>query len=221
MSGISGVSDYSTALQLWQQQNQIAENNSQSQSSAASAQSSAASVLSNLASSESTGDTLTRKLSSLVELVRYAMDDMGLDADSRVTFSHLTEYRAKVEDDFNALLKSSLEAAGVDPSAKFTLQVNDEGGVTVQGADADTVKAVQAVFDGNEDLVKAYKKMEAFSGLDKAREAMQISPTESRRRIQMESLAVWWDNSGDSASSWFSTYADGSLSRMSGINLSV
>ena len=218
MSGISGVSDYSTALYLWQQQNQIAENDSGSQSSAAG-------VLSGLAASESkgesTGDTLARKLSSLVELVRYAMDDMGLGEDSRVTFSQLTEYRSMVEDDFNALLKSSLEAAGIDPSAKFTLQVNDGGGITVQGADADTVKAVQAVFDGSEDLVKAYKKMEAFSGLDQARKAMQISPTESRRRIQMESIAAWWENSGDSASSWFSAYAEGSLSRMSGLDLSV
>ncbi len=218
MSGISGVSDYSTALYLWQQQNQIAENDS-------GAQSSAAGVLSGLATSESkgesTGDTLARKLSSLVELVRYAMDDMGLGEDSRMTFSQLTEYRSMVEDDFNALLKSSLEAAGIDPSAKFTLQVNDGGGITVQGADADTVKAVQAVFDGSEDLVKAYKKMEAFSGLDQARKAMQISPTESRRRIQMESIAAWWENSGDSASSWFSAYAEGSLSRMSGLDLSV
>ena len=91
--------------------------------------------------------------------------------------------------------------------------------MTVISDHADRDK-VQQFFDDNPDLIKKYRQIETLSGIDDARKAMQVSPTAMRKRIQIESMAAWWADSG-SASSYFGNYSGGNLSLLSGLNLNV
>ncbi|OXS29528.1 MAG: hypothetical protein BCS36_07320 [Desulfovibrio sp. MES5] len=116
-------------------------------------------------------------------------------------------------------LYSGLSSLGVDANVKFTLQVNTDGSVTVVSDSADKAK-IQQFFDDNPTLVKQYQQIEALSGLDDARKAMQIAPSEMRKRIEVESMAAWWSGS-DSSSSYFGSYSNGSMSVLAGLNLSV
>ena len=99
--------------------------------------------------------------------------------------------------------------------------VGGDGRLIVQtiGDGADQAK-IQQFFNDNPKLVKQYQQIEALSGLDDARKAMQVSPSEMRKRIQVESMAAWWSGSG-SASSYFGSYSEGNMSVLAGLNRSV
>ncbi|MBD5648065.1 MAG: hypothetical protein HDQ89_10840 [Desulfovibrio sp.] len=116
-------------------------------------------------------------------------------------------------------LATGLDSLGVDPNISFSIQIGDDGSLTVVSDHPDRDK-VQRFFDENPDLVKKYRQIETLSGIDDARKAMQLAPSDMRKRIQIESMASWWADSG-SASSYFGAYSGGNLSLLSGLNLSV
>lgn len=116
-------------------------------------------------------------------------------------------------------IATGLDGLGVDQNISFSLQIDADGNLKVISDHPDRDK-VQRFFDENPELVKKYRQIETLSGIDDARKAMQISPSAMRKRIQIESMASWWADSG-SASSFFGAYSDGNLSLMSGLNMSV
>lgn len=123
------------------------------------------------------------------------------------------------EGDLGKKLYSGMKDLGIDPNANFTIQVNSDGSVTIISDSPDLAK-IQQFFDDNPELVKKYRQIEVLSGLDDARKAMQIAPSDMRKRIQIESMAAWWAGSND-ASSYFGSYSGGNLSLLTGLNLSV
>lgn len=108
---------------------------------------------------------------------------------------------------------------GIDKNINFSIQVDENGQFKIISDHPDAAK-VQKLFDDNPELVKKYRQIETLAGIDDARKAMQISPSAMRKRVQIESMAAWWADSG-SASSYFGNYNDSSLSLLSGLNLSV
>ncbi|MFT4301286.1 MAG: hypothetical protein QM579_05995, partial [Desulfovibrio sp.] len=137
-----------------------------------------------------------------------------------VNNKELTDAQAALNNStLGSTISSGLSNLSIDPNVKFTLQVNTDGTVTVISDSADKAK-IQQFFDSNPSLVKQYKQVEALSGLDDARKAMQISPSEMRKRIQVESMAAWWSGSGN-ASSYFGNYSNGQMDLLAGLNLSV
>lgn len=121
--------------------------------------------------------------------------------------------------DLGNTLSKGLKNLGISPDVQFTLQVNANGSVTVISDSPDKAK-IQKFFDDNPALVKQYQQVEALSGLDDARKAMQASPSEMRKRIQIESMAAWWAGSGN-ASSYFGNYSNGNMSVLAGLNLNI
>lgn len=117
-------------------------------------------------------------------------------------------------------LQEGLAELSIDPDAEFTIKLNSDGTVTIGGTHPD-VEKIQQVFDDNPSLIKAYSQIEALSGLDQARAAMNISPSAMRRTLQMESIAAaWW--SGNMSNSYFGTYSGQSgFNLLSGLNMSV
>ena len=316
MSSVSGINTYTSGMYQWQNQKLSTSTSGSSSSSSSSSSSTLSQMLG--------GNSISSQLSSMVELTKYAMDAMGLESDSRVTFSQITKYREKLNTEFNTAVKEGLEKLGVsDPSsvtftlaedgsltatsanatdqanvqawlkgnaaigkdlrtalttagisgstavsmtvdssgkliaasstdsankatiqavldnsklggtlntgmkslavssdAKFTLKANEDGSISVESSDAATKAAVQKFFDSNPALVKKFGQIQALSGLDDARKSLQVSPSDLRKRIEVESMAAWWAGSGSTSSS-FGNYSDGSLSMLSGLNLSV
>lgn len=147
---------------------------------------------------------------------------LGATGNVQVTVNNkeLTDAQAVLNNStLGSTLSSGLKSLGVDANVKFTLQVNTDGSVTVISDSADKAK-IQKFFDSNPSLVKQYKQVEALSGLDDARKAMKVSPSEMRKRIQVESMAAWWSGSGN-ASSYFGNYSDGNMDILAGLNRSV
>ena len=316
MSSVSGINTYTSGMYQWQNQKLSTSTSGSSSSSSGSSSSTLSQMLG--------GNNISSQLSSMVELTKYAMDAMGLESDSRVTFSQITKYREKLNTEFNTAVKEGLEKLGVsDPSsvtftlaedgsltatsanatdqanvqgwlkgnaaigkdlrtalttagisgstgvsmtvdssgkliaasstdsankatiqavldnsklgstlntgmkslavssdAKFTLKANENGSISVESSDAATKAAVQKFFDSNPALVKKFGQIQALSGLDDARKSLQVSPSDLRKRIEVESMAAWWAGSGSTGSS-FGNYSNGSLSMLSGLNLSV
>lgn len=169
---------------------------------------------------KSSQESLTSQLGGLVSLTRYAMDAMGLDSNSKVTFTQLTKYQSQVEEEFNNILKENLQKQGVSNIPDFTLKLNEDGTATVYTG-SEHKDAIQKVFDENPELVKSYQKIEALAGIEKAREAMQIAPSEMRKRIQIEAMASWWAQSNTNGGNSFSSYSNGSLALLQGINKTV
>ena len=316
MSSVSGINTYTSGMYQWQNQKLSTSTSGSSSSSSGSSSSTLSQMLG--------GNNISSQLSSMVELTKYAMDAMGLESDSRVTFSQITKYREKLNTEFNTAVKEGLEKLGVsDPSsvtftlaedgsptatsanatdqanvqgwlkgnaaigkdlrtalttagisgstgvsmtvdssgkliaasstdsankatiqavldnsklgstlntgmkslavssdAKFTLKANENGSISVESSDGATKAAVQKFFDNNPALVKKFGQIQALSGLDDARKSLQVSPSDLRKRIEVESMAAWWAGSGSTGSS-FGNYSNGSLSMLSGLNLSV
>lgn len=118
-------------------------------------------------------------------------------------------------------LYAGLRALADAEDAAFTLKVDDTtGDIHVESTDPTVKTAIQNLLESRPELAKTFRQIEALSGLDSARQAMQISPTALRRRIEIESLASWWVDSGNT-SSMFGTYGKNTLSLLSGLNLSV
>lgn len=116
-------------------------------------------------------------------------------------------------------MANALSDLGIDPNISFTIQVDESGKIKVISDHPDRDK-LQQFFESNPELVKKYRQIETLAGIDDARKAMQISPNAMRKRVQIESMAAWWASS-PSASSWFGTYSNNSLSMLSGLNLNV
>ncbi len=115
---------------------------------------------------------------------------------------------------------SALANQGIDPDIAFTISFDENGALNIISDHPDRDK-IQKFFEDNPELIKKYKQIEALAGIDDARKAMQISPNEMRKRIQIESLAVaWWSDSGNS-NSYFGQYSNNNLSLLAGLNLNV
>lgn len=121
--------------------------------------------------------------------------------------------------DTGAKLIQGLNDLGIDKNINFSIQVDESGQIKIISDHPDAAK-VQKLFDDNPELVKKYRQIETLAGIDDARKAMQISPSAMRKRIQIESMAAWWTDSG-SANSYFGNYSNSNLSLLSGLNLSV
>ena len=115
MSSVSGINTYTSGMYQWQNQKLSTSTSGSSSSSSGSSSSTLSQMLG--------GNNISSQLSSMVELTKYAMDAMGLESDSRVTFSQITKYREKLNTEFNTDDKEGLEKLGVsDPSSvTFTL----------------------------------------------------------------------------------------------------
>lgn len=139
----------------------------------------------------------------------------------RVNNSDLNDIQSVLdkENELGKKIKNGMEGLGVDPNTDFSLQINPDGSVSIISDSADRDK-IQKFFDENPALVKKFLQIDALSGIDDARKAMQIAPNEMRKRIQIESMAAWWAGSNN-ASSYFGTYSNGNLSMLSGLNLNV
>ncbi len=183
------------------------------------------------AQSDAIGNYLTNN-PQLAEEIKATIEAQGLTDNVRIHVS--SEGKVSVEDlnqssdEFQAdvalqellssqgvgtNVKSDLKSLGIDPNIDFRLTV-EEGRVVVSGSHADVYK-IQAIIDNDESLTKDYLQVDALAGLDGARKAMQIDPSATRKRIQMESLAAWWQDSGTSSIGSFSA---GNLTTFAGVN---
>ncbi|MDR2574480.1 MAG: hypothetical protein LBC94_09125 [Desulfovibrio sp.] len=203
---VSEISNYSDTLLQWQ--------NGQAKNAATdTAKTSAQNPYGN-------GISMMDQVAGMVDLTKYAMDAMGLTADSRVTFSQIFKYREQLQQEFNQSVNNGLKALGIADtySLEFTLQTNDDGTVNVSGNGPDRDK-IQNFFDNNPDLIKKYKQIEALNGIEEARKALAIPPGEMRKRIQIESMAAWWTESNAAPS--FGSYANNGISLLNGLDLTV
>ena len=118
-------------------------------------------------------------------------------------------------------LATSILAQKINPDIDFSLQTEDDNSVTVNTSDKKFTNVLQAFFDENPEIVKDFQRSQALAAIDDARKSLQLSPSEMKTRLQLESMMSWWDTSQNSNTSTFGTYTSGTFAQLSGINLSV
>lgn len=99
-----------------------------------------------------TGNGILNQISSMVELTRYAMQQMGLSSDSRVTFSQLNKYREEVSEKFDLALQNAMADLGVKNVNNLTFSLNNDGNISVQSSDLQDQKTAQAWFDSHTEI---------------------------------------------------------------------
>lgn len=158
-------------------------------------------------------------LKDLAGIASSAMDAMGIPKNGNVTFGQISAYKEKLEKEYGDKLKTDLEKLGVDKDIKFQLKLGKDGRMEVISDHPDKAK-VQKYFDDNPDMVKKYKEIQSLADLDSARKNMQMNPTDLRKRIQVESLAAWWDQGGNGGSA-IGDFSGGDMAFYKGINATV
>lgn len=169
--------------------------------------------------SNTTSYLSTSGLKDLTTLISSIMDTMGLGKNDPVSFGQITAYKQKLEKEYGDKLEKDLAELGVDKSIKFQLQLDKNGKMQVTSDHPDKDK-VQKYFDDNPEMVKKYKEIQGLADLDNARKQMQVDPTSMKKRIQVESMAAWWQDVG-SASSSIGDFSGGDMSFYKGINTTV
>ena len=137
MSSINGLGAYSPYMQY----------NWQSASSSSSSLGNAQTALTSMS-----GQGMLGQISSMVELTRYAMEQMGLDDNDRVTFSQISKYRNELSQSFDTELRSALSAAGIQNMNGLTFTLSPSGSITVQSDNASDKLAAQAYIDAHPEL---------------------------------------------------------------------
>lgn len=172
-------------------------------------------------------EELQNLLTAKLEEEGIAQSDVSLafPADGGMTIALAADDAAAIRQVFTQqgetgkALYDGLADVGIDPDITFSLQVESDGSVTINSAHADADK-LRELFENNAELTKQYAQVQALSGIEDARAAMQINPTAMRTRLQMETIATSWFSS--QSTSGFGTYSSGSgLSLLSGLNMNV
>lgn len=172
--------------------------------------------------------------SNLSVKIRNQLEKLGIDQSSvsfrlgqdgslqaSVKNNDTSKVEAALNNENNTGLKiyNGLSHLKINADANFSIQIMDDGSLNIISDHPDRDK-IQRFFEENPDLVKKFRQIETLAGIDDARKSMQISPTEMRKRIQIESMASWWATSGN-ASSYFGNYSSDGLSLLAGLNLKV
>lgn len=140
----------------------------------------------------------------------------------------VTSSDAKVKAAIETYFKDNTEAAdnykAVDAmtksdDVKFQLTFGKDGKPVVVSSHPDR-DLIQNYFDNNPDIVKKFQQLDSVNTVDQARKAQNLSPTEIRKRIQMESLSTWFVGTGMSTSS-IMDFSGGSTALMNGLNMKV
>ncbi len=104
-------------------------------------------------------------VSSMIELVQYAMDSMGVGGDERVTFNQVDKYKQEMESEFSAELNARIAATNVASDASFTVSLGADGKIWVDTTHADKQK-IQNYFDTNPSIGSDLLKSLEDSGYD-------------------------------------------------------
>lgn len=136
---VSGINNYREAMYQWQSQ--------QLKSTGASASNTATSTAINALFGGTA--SMTSQIASMVELTKYAMDQMGLASDSRVTFSQITKYREQLQSEFNAAVKNGIEGSGISDISGLAFEIDKNGKITATGANEKDRKTAQQWLDAN------------------------------------------------------------------------
>lgn len=123
------------------------------------------------------------------------------------------------ETELGKKIYSALDNLGIDPNINFSIKLNADGTYDIISDHPDAAK-VKKFFADNPELLKKYCQIDTLAGVDDARRAMQLSPSEMRKRIQIESMTAWWAGSGN-ANSYFGAYNNGNLSLYSGLDINI
>ncbi len=188
---VSGISAYSTQTTTLAELLTNAKNSSDK-----SANSSAAENLLSSGNNVTSGSSLSSYMLDNAENLKAIFDEIAKIVGGSVTFSNVKEYQEELQQQFNKAVKEDLQKMGVDPNVEFTLASDGEGGIKVLCDSATDKAMIEAYFDQNEDMVKAFNKLQTLSNLDKARKEQGYSAEELKNRIQLEGLAQWWSTEG-------------------------
>lgn len=123
-------------------------------------------------------NSVAGQLASMIELSRYAMNAMGLDSSSKVTFSQIAKYRDTLTSEFNAEVRRGLAGTGVAHPEQVVFSLHPDGNLTAHSHHAADQTNVQSWLKSRGDLGNSLLSALVRAGLDDIPELrMTVSPT--------------------------------------------
>ncbi len=173
-------------------------------------------------SSQNSSDTPTTSASTLARL-KAILESVPKDANGRVTYSTIEDYKDSLESKFRSTVTTGLLALGVSEDAEFSLKTDPTTGeMTVYTQDEDKA-TIKAYFDANPDLESQFEKVQALNAVLEQAET-KVSSAQLRKDIQLEFSSYWTSNASDITSSMSSSiyqYSSGNFSNLTGLNTFV
>lgn len=152
-----------------------------------------------LSSSASSGNTVTGFSLDYLARLSAVLKEISPNTSGKLTFAMVEKHRAQLEEAFSAKVREDLISLGVDKNVEFRLVTNEKtGGVSVVTEHEDKA-IIEKYFKNNPDMVKEFQKIQTLSNLEKARKAEGYSAQETRTRLQMEAMSIWWSEEGASS----------------------
>ena len=122
-------------------------------------------------------NSVAGQLASMIELSRYAMNAMGLDGSSKVTFSQIAKYRDTLTNEFNAEVRQGLAGTGVAHPEQVVFSLQPDGNLTAHSHHAADQANVQSWLKSQGDLGNSLLSALSRAGFDDIPELrMTVSP---------------------------------------------
>jgi hypothetical protein len=114
--------------------------------------------------------------------IKQALEEIEPDSSGRITFKMISEHRAKLEEDFTALVKAGLLLSGVDEQVEFKIVATPEGDMQIQCADPEQQARIEQFFKNVPELKEEFLYIQALGNMEKA----QSSATASTHRLNTQ-----------------------------------
>ena len=150
---------------------------------------------------------------NLAAAVKAAMDDLGLDANDKVTFQTLRDYRDQLQDRFTSKLRQELLEAGVDKDVSFRLVSGSDGTGVQVVTDSPDKEKIEQYFKYNPEMVEEFEKIQALNKMEETRKSQRLDVKSIKSRLQMESMTAWFSDTSS-----FMAFSAQGASYYSGIN---
>lgn len=85
----------------------------------------------------------------MIELTKYALDQMGASANSRVAFNQITRYGEQLQSEFNTPVRTAMADSGVTGLSGLSFELDKDGKLTALGDNAEERNKAQAWLDAN------------------------------------------------------------------------
>jgi hypothetical protein len=145
--------------------------------------------------------------------IRQALEEIEPDSSGRITFKMISEHRARLEEDFTALVKAGLLLDGVDEQVEFKLVATAEGDMQIQCADPEQQAKIEQFFKNVPELEEEFLYIQALGNMEKARASAtasthRLNAQAAKTGLQSQAMEIFFQDIFSSGLGYSSLLAD-------------
>lgn len=142
------------------------------------------------AASASSGAAVAGTTSEIRAQIEALLADVPRDANGKLTFQAVADYRDEKREAFEAQVKAELEILGVDTDIDMTFSYDSATDVLTVDSGHPDKKLIDRYFAASDELRADFAEIVALTKLSGSAES-KLSPTDLRASLQARSVAIW------------------------------